>query len=249
MAGVAAAVLGGSLLGMAPAGAVADGVLADDGMFPYAVKLAMTDIPNPDGTTRESACSAGLISPEWIVTAGHCFHDVNRVPVSGPTPYPTTATIGAVDVNDSDAQTVDVVEVRQAETNDIALARLARPVTGIPTLDIGDTAPTVGQSLTLAGWGATTSVDPVPATHLSYGRVAVGSVAATTAGVHGVWPADDTGACLYDSGAPYFSLSADGAATLVAVESEGPDCPHADEETTSRVDVVADWIREQIASD
>jgi hypothetical protein len=33
------------------------------------------------------------------------------------------------------------------------------------------------------------------------------------------------------------------------VESTGPDCPHAGEETTSRVDVVADWIREQIATD
>jgi len=48
------------------------------------VKLTMTHIPRPDGTFYDSACSAALISPSWIITAGHCFHDVNRNPVSGP---------------------------------------------------------------------------------------------------------------------------------------------------------------------
>ena len=87
-----AAVLTAAVLGATPASAVADGTLASPGQYPFAVKLTMTHIPRPDGTFYDSACSAGLISPTWIITAGHCFHDVNHVPVSGPVPYPTTAT-------------------------------------------------------------------------------------------------------------------------------------------------------------
>ncbi|HET6500337.1 MAG TPA: trypsin-like serine protease [Amycolatopsis sp.] len=245
-AAVAAGVVACSVFGAGPAGAVADGVAATTGMFPFSVKLTMTDVPRPDGTTYDSGCSAGLISPQWIITAGHCFHDVNRDPVSGPTPYPTTATIGTADVNESAGEVVDVVEVRQAGTNDIALAKLAQPIEGVPVLDIDHSAPAIGEELTLAGWGATSAVDPAPSTQLYYGRVAVSSVAGTTAGVQGVWPAADTSACLYDSGSPYFTENANGNATLVAVESNGPDCPHVSEETTSRADVIAAWIDQQI---
>ena len=77
-----------ALLTAVPASAVAHGTLATPGQDPFAVKLTMTNIPRPDGTFYNSACSAALIFPTWIITAGHCFHDVNRNPVSGPTPYP-----------------------------------------------------------------------------------------------------------------------------------------------------------------
>ena len=42
------------------------------------VQLMMTD-----GTKYNSYCSGALISKQWIITAGHCFHDVNRNRVSG----------------------------------------------------------------------------------------------------------------------------------------------------------------------
>ena len=85
---VIAAVLTAAVLGATPAAAVADGTPASPGQYPFAVKLAMTHIPRPDDTFYNSACSAALISPTWIITAGHCFHDINRVPVSGPFPTP-----------------------------------------------------------------------------------------------------------------------------------------------------------------
>jgi hypothetical protein len=75
------------------------------------------------------------------------------------------------------------------------------------------------------------------------GQVRVGSVAAVTIGVHGHAPAPDTSACLWDSGAPYFLERPHAAPLLVSVENTGPDCPHAVEETTARVDMLADWIR------
>jgi secreted trypsin-like serine protease len=244
--GGAVALVSALVFGVAPANAVANGREATTGAYPFAVKLTMTDIPKPDGTTYNSACSAGLISPQWIVTAGHCFHDVNRNPVSGAPQYKTTATVGKADVNDEGGAVVDVVDVEQAGVNDIALAKLASPVTGVPTLAVSTTSPVVGAKLVLAGWGALDSVNPTPSTHLYYGKVAIGSLADTTLGVHGVWPEANTSACTYDSGAPYFAVDRDGNATLVSVESDGPDCPHATEETTSRVDVIADWIHRRL---
>jgi hypothetical protein len=94
----------------------------------------------------------------------------------------------------------------------------------------------------MAGWGSLTAANPTPATHLQTGRFRVTSVAATTVGVTGYAPERDTSACTYDSGAPYF-VRRHGVAALVSVESGGPDCPHALEETTARVDVLGAWIR------
>jgi secreted trypsin-like serine protease len=237
---VAALVLGVT----GPAFAVADGVPAQPGQYQFSVKLTMTNIPLPDGSTYNSACSAALVTDQWIITAGHCFHDVNRNPVSGPVPYATTATLGVVDLADPGAEVVDVVSVRQSPSNDIALAELARPVTDLPTLALSQGKPKKGEILRIAGWGADNSVDPVPGTHLTTGQVQVSSVRTGTVGVHGYAPSPDTSACLYDSGAPYFLERVGQAPLLVSVESTGPDCPHDQEETTSRVDTIINWINQ-----
>ena len=69
----------------------------------------MTNIPRPDGTHYDSACSASLIAPRWIITAGHCFHDVNRVRVSGPVPYATTAKLGLPPSEDDNRRVLAVL--------------------------------------------------------------------------------------------------------------------------------------------
>jgi secreted trypsin-like serine protease len=240
---VAALVLGVT----SSASAVANGLPAQPGQYQFSVKLTMTDIPRPDGTLYDSACSAALITDQWIITAGHCFHDVNRNPVSGPVPYATTATLGVVDLADPGAEIVDVVSVLQAPGSDIALAKLARPVTDMPTLALSQSKPKKGEILRLAGWGALNSTDPVPSTHLMTGQVKVSSVKTGTAGVRGYAPSPDTSACPYDSGAPYFLERTDAAPLLVSVESTGPDCPHSQEETTSRVDTLVSWINQATA--
>lgn len=242
----AIAVLGASatvgMVALSPAGAVANGVAAEPGEFPYAVQLTMDDITRSDATTYDSACSGVLISPTWIMTAGHCFHDGDRNRVSGAPRYATTARLGTVSTADPAAGVTRSIRwVEQSSTNDIAVAQLSEAVDVTP-LALGTRAPARGQVLTFAGWGATTSSGP-PSQELYWGQVKVTSVKPTTVLVKGYSPAADTSACPYDSGAPYIATPAGGPATLVSVESSGPTCPHRLQETTARVDVVAGWVR------
>jgi secreted trypsin-like serine protease len=79
------------------------------------------------------------------------------------------------------------------------------------------------------------------------GQVKVQRVTGSAVLVVGFAPAPDTSACVWDSGAPYFSESANGNVALVSIESDGPPCPHSQQETTSRVDRIADWIHQTAA--
>lgn len=230
------------------ANAVANGQPAAPGTYPFAAELTATNIPNPDGTHRNSACSGALIAPQWIITAGHCFHDINRVPVSGPPQYQVTVHLGTVNLTDSAGEVRTVVDVRQSPVNDIALGKLDSPVTDIAPLVVKPTAPKMDENLEIAGWGATSDVNPTPGTVLNTGQVAVGSIADTTIGVHGVFPSSFTSACLYDSGAPYFQPVGTKFGYLVSVESDGPDCPHDQLETTSRADIIFKWIYQQVVA-
>jgi hypothetical protein len=238
---LAAAVLTILTITTAPAALAAPGVAhgtdVPPGRFGFVAKLAMTKIPRPDGSTYSSYCTGALVAPAWLLTTGHCFHDANRVRVSGKTPYPTTATLGLADEAIESGIARKVTEVHQAKETDVALLKLDTPVTTVTPMKLNRTTPKVGDQLTLAGWGSLTSTDPKPATRMQQGTVTVAKVAPATLGVRGTAPEITTSACTYDSGAPYFTND-----TLVALEATGPGCPHAGIETTSRADVIADWI-------
>jgi secreted trypsin-like serine protease len=231
----------------APAGAIANGREVPTGAYPFSVKLTMTGILRADGSRGAGACSAALIAPSWVITARHCFHDPNRAPVSGPVPYPTTATLGRTDVNDPGGAVLPVVSVVASPSKDIALARLARPVTGVPMLPLAVTGPGQGEILIMTGWGATSGTNPAPVDRLRSGEFQVSAIAAATIGVTGHRPAADTSACLSDSGAPYFRTAGTGV-ELVAVESRGATCPHTSPETASRVDTEIGWIADTITA-
>ncbi len=228
------------VVGASPAAGIAKGVAAEEGQFPFAVQLRLDDITRSDGTVYDSACSGVLISPTWVMTAGHCFHDGDRNRISGEPAYAAAARLGTVTTTDPAAGvTRSVVWVEQSPSNDIAVARLDAPVDGIVPLPLSTTKPPKGQVLSFAGWGATSN-SGTWSDQLYWGQVKVSTVRTTTALVKGYWPAPDTSACPYDSGAPY--VSAGTHPVLVSVESSGPACPHRLQETTARVDVVADWV-------
>ncbi|MFF0144496.1 trypsin [Amycolatopsis sulphurea] len=247
-AAVSAAVLtvGLAVISATPANAVANGEDVPQGKFAFAAKLTMTDIPKPDGSKYDSACSGALIAPQWIITAGHCFHNPRRDRVSGPVPYPTSVLLGTTVQGDGLGETRTVTDVLQSGKNDIALAKLDNPVTDITPLSVRKEAPAIGEKLTLAGWGSLTATNPTPSAKLRQGRMKVIEVAETTVAVLGIAPKNDTSACSYDSGAPYFIPKGDGG-RLVSIESTGPECPHTEAETTARADAVEDWICEHIA--
>src|SRR2546423_5629256 len=129
----------------APAQAIAEGSPVAAGHSRFSVKLTMTNTPTPDGTHRNSACSAALVSARWIITAGHCFHDVDRNRVSGPVPYPTMATIGRTIVSGTGGADASGGWGKQSPSTDNPLRAPARPGTDVAPPALSTRTPQVGE--------------------------------------------------------------------------------------------------------
>ncbi|MET1071750.1 MAG: trypsin-like serine protease [Umezawaea sp.] len=215
-------------------------------ILPFNAKLASKDIPDPAGGVRGGGCSGSLIAPEWVVTAGHCFHDVNDVRVSGPPPYTMTVTIGKLKDSDPGGRTAQVVDVRQSPINDLAVAKLSVPVLDVVPLALADEEPPIGQQLQFAGWGSTSATVIAASDHLKRGVFTVSAIAPSTFEALPMVPRTvENSPCPEDSGAPFFVSPDDKTGQLVAIVSTGPACPQPGAEIIARVDVQADWIREQ----
>lgn len=235
-----AAVSGALTLAGSPAFGIANGTPVTDGRYGFAAKLTY-DMPMPDGSIYHSACSGTLIAPQWVITAGHCFRSAAGRYSNDHVEH-VTVTVGRADINASTGDVVPVVAAYQAPSGDVAMAKLATPVTDVRPLGLSTATPRRGQLLRLAGWGATTGTNPTPSDRLNTGIVRVRTVAGPTLKVSGYAPRATTSPCMYDSGAGYFTQSGR-TPLLVAVESDGPTCPHSSVETTTRVGPLAGWIR------
>jgi hypothetical protein len=240
--GLTAAVIG-------PVYAVSNGDPVQEGTYRFAVKLTMPLITSPTtGATRSSACSAGLIDAQWIISAGHCFHDGDRNKINGAPHYQVIATVGTANAASGQGEDIDVVDVHQAPNGaDFAIAKLARPVHGIRPLRVPSSPPAVGSVARIVGFGWYTAgstpvpdATPSPSDQAYTGTVKVQDVVDTEVGMADDRPEPVTG-CLFDSGAPYVAKRS-GNWYVVSVESDGPTCPHNQRETTARTDNQRDWI-------
>jgi secreted trypsin-like serine protease len=215
-------------------------------ILPFNAKLTSQDIPVPGGGVRGGACSGALVAPDWVVTAGHCFHDLNDARTNGPPPYTMTVTVGRLKDSDPGGHTARVVDVRQSPVNDLAVARLSAAVDDVVPLTLADAEPPVGLRLQFAGWGSLSATVLGPSAHLKRGQFTVASIGQTTLHALPVGPRTvENGPCPEDSGAPFFVTDDDRTGTLVAIVNTGPPCPEPGPEIIARVDVVSDWIREQ----
>ncbi|MEV0895279.1 S1 family peptidase [Actinoplanes sp. NPDC049802] len=226
-----------------PAQAIAYGENAADGAYPFSVLLTMTGLPDGAGGTRDSSCSGALVAERWVITAGHCFRDGDGRRVDRAVARRTVAVIGRADLRGHDGYEVEVVTVRQADDTDVALAELARPVTGVTPIRLSTGAPHVGEVLRLTGFGLAVRDGTIgPTDRMQTGRFTVDAVGDTLIEASGAAPRPDTSPCPHDSGGPYFRELPDGTAELVAVVSGGPGCPHPGPDLGARTDGLADWI-------
>lgn len=251
--------------GQGPVNAGSPGIAAEQGARPgfqagtatpsppppmgFNAKLTSHDIPVPGGGVRTGGCSGSLIEASWVITAGHCFHDISDNRRSGRPLYHMTVVVGKMKDSDPGGYTRQIIDVRQSPVNDLAVVKLDSPITAVTPLTLGERPVSVGQQLEFAGWGSHSATVIEQSDHLKRGHFAISGVNATTLEAQPLVPrTTENSPCPDDSGSPYFPPGDEVHGPLMGIEDSGPDCPQPGTEILARIDVVADWIHQQIRS-
>jgi len=177
------------------------------------------------------------------MTAKACFADGSGAAVTAGAPtMATTATIGRLDLTESDGQVRSVRHILPHPDRDLVLARLADEVPGAPAVPLGTTAPADGDTLIAAGYGRT--ADTWLPTKLHTGEF---KVTAVGAGTFGITATSNATICKGDAGGPILRQSGSGY-QLVGVHHRSWQGGCLEETSTrrdaveTRIDDIASWV-------
>lgn len=145
---ILSALAGLAVVGMsaAPASAVVGGSPAPQGAYDFTASLQDGDF---------AFCGGSVIAADWVLTAAHCVPDGKAAGLS--------IVAGTVDNSDGSGERRAVAQVlvhpdydAQASTSDVALLRLAEPVSVAPialATAADDALEADGAPVTVTGWG------------------------------------------------------------------------------------------------
>jgi trypsin len=224
----------GALLAVtaAPSMAIVGGSNAGPSEFPSVAEITFG---------KGFLCTGTLISPTYVLTAGHCG-SITGAAVASPAAWPAAAIDVRIGSNKSGQGTLvpvarAIVEPDYLATsgNDITLLQLARPATQTPTKVAGSGEGALwspGVSEQIVGWGTTSEGGDTPDT-LQKARVPVTTDAdcakaysdfdAKTMVCAG-YPQGGTDTCQGDSGGPMFGANSLGELKVVGSTSYGEGC-------------------------
>jgi secreted trypsin-like serine protease len=228
LSAVAVALLGVSA---APSSAVVGGGNASPGEYPSVAEV----------TFGPFLCTGTLITPDWVLSAGHCG-SVTGAAVASPASWPpqlVNVRIGGVNQNDGERRSASqiIVHPNYLATSgyDISLIRLSQSSTMAPTQVAGAgerSIWTAGTLETIVGWGATEEGGDLP-DNLQEARVPI-TTDAYCAGAYSDFdpatmvcagfPQGGVDTCQGDSGGPMFGKNSAGALLVVGTTSFGEGC-------------------------
>ncbi|WP_410613999.1 S1 family peptidase [Amycolatopsis sp. lyj-109] len=225
-----------SLVTAVPGAAVTGGSPAAEGAYTFATKIEVGGV---------HGCSGALVAPQWVVTAAGCFPENGGQ--AGPPKLATKAIVGQRGTAGTARAVVDLLF--RSDRN-VALAKLAAPVTDVAPVAIGTAAPAQNEALRVAGYGRT-ATEWVP-DKLHTVPVSVQSVTATTLAVLGDPAAATT--CQGDAGGPLLR-ERDGVVELAGLHHSSwqAGCLGSSETrqgtVETRVDDIAGWIGLRLRGD
>lgn len=188
-------------------------------------------------------CTGTLIAADVVLTAAHCVESENGGFIGDQE--------GTFEVNGQLYKTTKVTVHPNYDPNnfsagfDIAIMKLDRPVDGITPHDINREVPTVGQTLTLVGFGE--SGKSTSGSNNDFGNKHVGETQIDTVTENHVsWQFDshnESNTAPGDSGGPAF-LDQNGKLVVAGITSGGDGDAHqlGDFSFDTRVDTLASWV-------